>query len=145
MWDVYQERKHQVSQYIKERHIKNHINTIVKNASKKSSNPKAFWKTLKMYNTKSKHPMEIIDPDDPEGKRILNDPKEISLALKKYWKNVGNKNRNSNSKLNLNCDKINQLSNSTSFTEGSLSDIEISYIDIKRCLKNLKKWKMLWI
>ena len=89
LWENYQEKKRTVSRTIKQREVEHKIKTIINNAYKKTSNSRAYWRTLKSMNKRNNTPLQLKDPDDPS--KIISDPKEIKKILTSYWKNLSQK------------------------------------------------------
>ena len=140
IWDIYQNRKKQVQQAIKNAHVKKHIKRISLNASKRSKNSKAFWKNLNMFNSNNRYPIQIKDPDNIDN--VITDPKTVAKVLENYWKNVGKSNyRNPESNASIYANEIKKLENESVFSGNAIADISFDIKELECTIKQLHNGK----
>ena len=107
---------------------------IAANASKATTNPRAFWRTLSKFNKSSNYPLRIHDPENPEV--IIDHAVNIKKALTSYWSKLGtSQNENSNS-----TDRISTLESQPPHPD-SLQSVTINDESIKYALSRLKNGK----
>ena len=87
LWDDYMDKKKKVAEKVKYNMVIHKTKVIMQNASKATSNPRAFWNMLSRFNKASNYPLRIRDPVNPDV--IIEDPKAIRKALTSYWSGLG--------------------------------------------------------
>jgi hypothetical protein len=87
LWDDYLEKKKKVADKVKHNIVTHKTKIIIKNASKATTNPRAFWSMLSKFNKTSNYPLRIQDPAHPGI--IMDDPIMIRKTLTSYWSSLG--------------------------------------------------------
>jgi hypothetical protein len=135
LWEDYLEKKQRVAINVKQKVMARKIKVITANASKATTNPRAYWNMLKKLNTANDYPIKIQDPNNPDI--TIDDPCIIRKTLSDYWSKLGNVNRDSGSHLHTNLDEL----GSRHPRPGSLSTIAIDETHIKKAIAKLKNGK----
>ena len=81
-------KKIRVAVKVKENIFCRTIHTITENAAKSTSNRRVYWRWVKKLNKSSGYPLKIRDPKNPSI--IIDNPKDIKIALTEYWSTIGN-------------------------------------------------------
>ena len=135
LWDDYQELKQKVANKVRQKAITNKVKIITENASKATTNPRAFWNMLKKLNSSNDYPLRIRDPDNPD--MIIDDPVIIKKKLTSYWAKLGSNDQSGNEAL---LEDITSLETKAPSPD-SLSSVTIDQAHLKRAISKLKNGK----
>ena len=137
IWNDYLEKKCVIQEKIKSKHVKNKIQTIIRNSGKGSNNTKAYWRMLRRLNQNNDFPLRIIDPTD--NARTIEDPKEICKILGSYWEKLGCYQRKQQEAEVLEkevCDLMSHTGDTTGFV-----NIDINFENVSCAIRKLKNGK----